>query len=142
MHTSFPGDGFGQMVMAFIAIIFVIIIGTIIFRAVQGLSEWSHNNSQPVLIVPAKVVTKRQNVSVHQHHHHHDNGHVHSHDSTSTQYFATFELEGGARLELQISGRESGLLAEGDTGELTYQGTRYNGFRRLSQSGTGETGTA
>ena len=127
MNTGFPGtgDGIGGLIMAGVIIIFVIVIGAFIFSAVKGVSEWSHNNSQPVLIAPAKVVTKRTNVS--HHHHHHSN---HTHNTSSTQYFATFELEQGERMEFQISGRESGLLAEGDAGELTYQGTRYQGFRR------------
>ncbi len=132
MNLGFPAEGFGQLVMVFIALVFIIVIGAILFRAVKAVSEWSHNNRQPVLIVPAKLVTKRENVTVHRHHHQHGDHHHHSHGSTSTQYFATFELEQGERLEFQISGRESGLLAEGDAGELTYQGTRYQGFRRLN----------
>jgi hypothetical protein len=47
-----------------------------------------------------------------------------------TAYFATFELESGERLEFVLSGRAYGLLAEGDSGTLTYQGTRYHGFER------------
>ena len=33
-------------------------------------------------------------------------------------------------MELQLSGTEYGLLAEGDQGELSFQGTRYLGFER------------
>jgi hypothetical protein len=33
-------------------------------------------------------------------------------------------------MELHVSGQEYGLLAEGDFGSLTYQGTRYLGFVR------------
>jgi hypothetical protein len=118
-------EGLPIVVVVGVVIVFALVIGTFIFNAGRGISEWSSNNNQPVLIVQAKVVTKRTNVSVH--HHHHAN---HTHDSTSTQYFATFELERGERREFQISGREFGLLAEGDAGELTYQGTRYKGFNR------------
>ena len=38
--------------------------------------------------------------------------------------------ESGDRLELRMSGREFGTLAEGDKGKLTFQGTRYRGFER------------
>jgi hypothetical protein len=33
-------------------------------------------------------------------------------------------------MEFSISGRDYGLLAEGDVGELEFQGTRYHGFSR------------
>ena len=36
----------------------------------------------------------------------------------------------GDRLELRLPGREYGLLTEGDTGLLTFQGTRYLSFER------------
>jgi len=50
--------------------------------------------------------------------------------STSTRYFVTFELENGKRLEFSVNDGEYGMLAEGDSGELTWQGTRYLGFER------------
>jgi hypothetical protein len=131
MPTGFPGEGIGQIIMAIVVLMLVVGIGTMIFRAVQGVREWSHNNDQPVLTVPAKIVTKRHNVSVRRSHHHHGHDHHHhSHGTTSTRYFATFELEGGERMEFELPEREAGLLAEGDRGELTYQGTRYHGFHR------------
>ena len=34
------------------------------------------------------------------------------------------------RMELRLSGTEYGQLAEGDTGRLSFQGTRYLGFER------------
>ena len=49
---------------------------------------------------------------------------------SSTVYYATFQVESGDRMELRMSGREYGLLAEGDRGKLTFQGTRYRGFER------------
>ena len=53
----------------------------------------------------------------------------HSH-SSSTTYFVTFEFESGDRLEFHVSGKEYGILAEGDIGTLTFQGTRYLDFIR------------
>ena len=47
-----------------------------------------------------------------------------------TRYFVTFEFESGDRLELKVDGSEYGLLAEGDCGMLSFQGTRYLGFVR------------
>src|SRR6185503_13874622 len=51
-------------------------------------------------------------------------------NSTSTHYYATFELAGGARREFKMHGSEYGLLGERDKGQLSYQGTRYQGFQR------------
>ena len=39
-------------------------------------------------------------------------------------------MENGERKEFHVSGKEYGLLAEGDSGKLTFQGTRYKGFER------------
>ena len=45
-------------------------------------------------------------------------------------YFATFQFPDGSRLELRVSGRDSGLLVPGDEGDLQWQGSRYLGFSR------------
>ncbi|RDI45801.1 DUF2500 domain-containing protein [Falsibacillus pallidus] len=109
----------------FIGVIFIIVIGGIIFSIIKGISQWSHNNKQPKLTVDAKVVSKRDEVSRHSHNH---DGH--HHHSTSTNYYATFEVESGDRMEFQVDGSEFGMLAEGDKGTLSFQGTRYLGFER------------
>ena len=51
-----------------------------------------------------------------------------------TAYFATFETPAGGRFELPVPARESGLIAEGDTGQLTYQDTRFKSFAPTSIS--------
>ena len=50
--------------------------------------------------------------------------------TSSTTYYATFQVESGDRMELRLSGAEYGMLAEGDRGRLTFQGTRYLSFER------------
>ena len=107
-------------------IMFLLVFGIIIFTFLKGIGQWNYNNKHPVLTVVARVVTKRANTS--RHHHHHDN-HVHS--STSTSYYVTFEVESGDRMEFRVPGREYGMLAEGDLGKLTFQGTRYHSFERI-----------
>lgn len=109
----------------FFVSIFVIVIGTFVVTAVRGISTWNKNNNSPRLTVHANVVTKRNHTSVHRHNH---NGH--SHRTTSSTYYVTFEVESGDRMELQMDGMEFGMLAEGDEGKLTFQGTRYLGFER------------
>lgn len=113
--------GFAQV---FIFAVFAIIIVSFIVAAVKGIGTWHKNNNSPRLTVDASVVSKRQNTTVH----HNNNGTMHT--SSSTTYYATFQFDSGDRLELCVSGGEYGLLAEGDVGELTFQGTRYLGFDR------------
>ena len=97
--------------------VFVIIACAIGFTVIKGIGQGTANNAQPVQQDPSEIVAKRTEVSGGE-------------NSTSTAYFATFELAGGFRKELQISGHQYGLLAEGDYGQLTHQGTRFLGFVR------------
>ncbi|MDD6051629.1 MAG: DUF2500 domain-containing protein [Clostridiales bacterium] len=115
---------FGLFPILFL-IIFALVIGMFVVTAIRGVSQWHRNNHSPRLTVAARVVSKRE--EVHSHHHHQE-AHLHTHCSTS--YYATFEVESGDRLELAVSGEESGMLLEGDQGLLTFQGTRFLGFER------------
>ena len=49
---------------------------------------------------------------------------------TFTTYYATFQVESGDRMELEVDGSDYGMLVEGDMGKLMFQGTRYLGFER------------
>ncbi|MFJ7685910.1 DUF2500 domain-containing protein [Peribacillus butanolivorans] len=122
------GDWLFTVAPIFIGIIFVIIFIVIIVNLFSGLSQWKKNEESPRLSVPAIVKIKRTNVTRNSHLHEHNNN-VHSHGS-STTYFTTFEFESGDRSEFRISGKEFGVLAEGDIGTLTFQGTRYIDFTR------------
>lgn len=115
-----------ELISGIFPIVFILVLGMIVFRMVAGIKEWSHNNGQPVLTVESKVVSKRQHTSRHAHNH---DGHVHHHSSTA--YYATFEVQSGDRMEFQVGANEYGLMAEGDIGRLTFQGTRYHGFERV-----------
>lgn len=106
----------------FISIIFLIVIGGIVFTVFNGILQWSKNNNSPILTVPAKVVTKRSNTSG-------GSGNTSAH----TTYYVTFEVQSSDRLELKMNGRDFGLLAEGDFGLLTFQGTRYQTFERQNK---------
>ena len=131
MNFSPFGSGFDAMfsIIPVIVVVGVILVfGMIILRMIKGGVEWSNNNSSPILTVDAIIVAKRMAVSRHNHINH-DN-HAMNHHSSSTTYFATFEVESGDRMELKVKGQEYGLLAEGDVGKLTFQGTRYKGFER------------
>lgn len=103
-------------------LIVALIVGLALFAILQVLIQWHSNNQQPVLSVTAKVVTKRTRVR--------GFGSGNGTGSTRTYYYCTFETSTGERQEFRVSGREYGQLAEGDSGTLTYQGTRYQGFQR------------
>lgn len=107
------------------SIVFLLIIGVIIFTIIKGIAQWSHNNAQPVLSVTARVTGKRAHTS-----HHNNMVNNNMHHSTSTSYYVTFEVESGDRMELRVPAHEYGMLAEEDFGKLTFQGTRYLDFER------------
>ncbi len=129
MFTPFGGFDFMFSFMPILVVAgFILVFGIIIVKIVQGGITWNKNNNSPVLTVTAKIVTKRAAVS--SYHHHHAGNMHHGHHSTHTTYYATFEVESGDRMELTVPSTEYGLLVEGDTGKLTFQGTRYKGFQR------------
>ena len=129
MSAGFGMGGFDSLMFTiapiFIIVIFVAVVGMLVVTAVRGAAAWSKNNDSPRLTVSAQVVTKRTSVTSHRHL---DDGIGHS--TASTHYYATFQVESGDRMEFAVSGPEYGLLAEGDQGNLTFQGTRYLSFER------------
>jgi len=124
---------FGGIMFTIVPIIifigFIFVFGTIIVRSVQGAKQWKKNNASPVLTVDATVVTKRIDVN----HYHHDAGTDNmSHMSSHTTYYVTFEVASGDRMEFEVDNNGYGMLVEKDIGKLTFQGTRYMGFERIS----------
>lgn len=118
-NTAFIGD---FMIIPFIlTFVMIIVVFIIIFGRI--FSQWRSNNKAPRLSVEAKIVAKRTHIG----------GRTRSssvHTSAYTNYYATFEVESGDRMELLIPINEFGLLIEGDNGILTFQGTRYISFER------------
>lgn len=106
-------------------VIFLIAAVMIVVTLIRGISQWNSNNHSPVLTVEAMVTSKRQEVS-----HRHSNQDTMDTYTNFTSYYATFQVESGDRMELGVSGTEYGMLAEGDMGRLTFQGTRYLSFER------------
>jgi hypothetical protein len=106
------------IVPVFIGIVCLLLLG----QMIRAGAEWVRNNNMPVESVPARVVAKRTETW--------GGGGHHSHRRVSTNYFVTFELKSGDRMEFNLYGKDYGLLVEGDEGTLTYQGTRYHGFDR------------
>lgn len=127
--------GFGVFEVLFV-VVFVIVLGTFLVTAVKGIGTWNKNNHSPRLTVSAVVVTKRTEVSHMTHANAGDPTGAHGfHTTSSSRYFVTFEVESGDRMEFSVDGAEYGMLAEGDRGHLSFQGTRYLSFERGNKDG-------
>jgi len=109
----------------------LLIFGMILFTFISGIRTWNKNNNSPRLTVEARVAAKRQNTTHHNEPVGGDTSGTHGyHTTTSTSYYVTFEVESRDRMEFSVYGKEYGMLAEGDEGKLTFQGSRYLGFER------------
>lgn len=112
-------------------IMFILIFTIIVFTFVKGIATWFKNNNSPRLTVSARIVAKRQNTTHNNQPNTGDISGAHGfHTISSTSYYVTFQVDSGDRMELSVSGSEYGVLAEGDKGQLTFQGTRYLTFDR------------
>lgn len=87
-------SGFDALFSILFPLVFLVVLGMILFTVVSNLRTWGKNNASPRLTVPATVVAKRTNVS----RHHTDNTMSH----TFTTYYATFQVESGDRMELSF----------------------------------------
>ena len=118
-------SGMPPVMIAIIAVFAALLLG--VFG--RALFIWMRNNNSPRETVEARVVTKRMKVQGFGRTMAGSGTAMHTMGgSTYTHYFVTFELEKGKRMELGVKDSEFGMLAEGDQGTLTYQGTRYLGF--------------
>ncbi|KWX78454.1 hypothetical protein AMQ84_09530 [Paenibacillus riograndensis] len=115
-----------------IPIFLAVVIGIIAVSAGRGLQQWNRNNKSPIMTIPARIVSKRSEVRQQQLQDDSNNS------RTSTTYYLTYESDRGERMEFKVDGNEYGMSAEGDRGILTYQGTRYHGFRRQPHYSTAE----
>lgn len=109
-------DSFFTTLVPILAILMpILVISLIVYSSVK---QKRYNDSQPRLDVQAKIIGKRTKVT--------------GHDHARTHYYITFQLNTNDRIELELNGEEYGMLVEGDMGELTFQGNRYLGFKRLN----------
>ncbi|RKP56847.1 DUF2500 domain-containing protein [Cohnella endophytica] len=100
-------------------ILITLVVGTFLFIIVKGLRIWLRNNASELRTVNCFVVDKRTEVW---------GGSGDS--SATTNYYVTFEMDDRSRIELPVHGKQYGMLASGDQGALTYQGTRFKEFKR------------
>ena len=124
--------GWFDMIFSFLfPILFLLFIGMFLWMLFRNVRTWNKNNHSPRLTVPAAVVAKRTEVSHSSTANAGDVTGAHGYStSTFTSYYVTFQVESGDRMEFSVGGSDYGLLAEGDIGKLSFQGTRYLGFER------------
>lgn len=114
---------FGDIFSIIFPIMFVLIAGVIIVTIFKEIKQWNNNNKQPIIPIDVIVVAKRGHTT----HHHNNNTHT---SSNSTTYYITFQFSNRERIELRVPSCEYGLIAEGDNGTLTFQGSRFISFKR------------
>ena len=123
--------GFDMLFSIQFPILFLVVLGMILYTIIGNISTWNKNNHSPRLTVPATVVAKRTDVSHSSSANAGDMSGAHGYDtSTFTSYYVTFQVESGDRMEFEVDGSDYGLLVQGDIGKLSFQGTRYLGFER------------
>ena len=104
------------------AVPFVVFAALFIWIILRHIITAAKNSASPVAAEKAAAVAKRQMTA----------GGFNG--GYSTSYYVTFEFSGGERTEFSVKGKEYGMIAEGDTGILSYQGTRFISFERTKQS--------
>ena len=119
MYTGFGSPFWGEPSFGIMGVIvplfFLLFAGVFIAILVKNIGQWNRNNHSPKLTVEAKVIAKRSHVWG---------------DHSHTDYYITFEVESGDRMELEVPDNRYGYLIEGDTGRLQFQGTRFLDFER------------
>lgn len=106
-----------SMILLAILVAIAILLGIPVLVAVLRVARrWSIEKRSPLARAEARVVDKRTELAGGR--------------PSDQRYYVTFEFASGRRLELDVPGRESGMLVVGDQGTLAWQGPRYLGFAR------------
>ena len=107
-------------------IMFVTIFIIFVSILLSSLARKKQDDASPRLTVSAQVVSRRTEL-------------LRSAGSRNmdmaigtgrTDYYVTFQVESGDRMEFQVEGTQYGMLVEGDRGQLSFQGKRFLDFTR------------
>lgn len=124
-------SGYFNITRVFVFLMFGITFAIIIFAIIRAVSQNAKNNNSPILTVDATVVTKHVSVSHHNSAVAGDITGAHGfHTTYFNHYYVTFQVESGDRIMFSVNANEYGMIAEGDVGRLTFQGTRFLDFQR------------
>ena len=127
MDTFFTTAGMGPVQILMMVVPIVVIVALIAGTAAANLRRWHKNNTAPQQELKARVAEKRTSV-----------GGRHEEQviapGYACWYYATFEVENGDPLELELTEQQYGRLNEGEEGILKVQGTRYLGFEKAGNA--------
>jgi hypothetical protein len=116
LNFTFSMLRFGRLfILAAVTAIVLIVV-------LRRKKEDAANNAAPVQNVQARIISKRTETE--------GMAGMEYGGMLTTKHYVTFEAPDGSRLELPVQGDQYGMLAEGDTGVLAFQGTRYLNFER------------
>ena len=93
---------------------------TVIAMLVRRGGTWLNRENNLRAETPAVVVAKRSCIV------------RDAEEQPYTQYYVTYQLASGERVELKVSGELYGMTVEGDQGLLAYQGREMLGFDRVT----------
>lgn len=127
MDTFFTTAGMGPVQILMMVVPIVVIVALIAGTAAANLRRWHKNNTAPQQELKARVAEKRTSVGGR------DEGQVIA-PGYACWYYATFEVENGDPLELELTEQQYGQLNEGEEGILKVQGTRYLGFEKAGNA--------
>lgn len=113
----------GGFMPFFIKVLFLVVGAIMLTKVAAGTAQYLKNNKSPVETHTVTAVAKRTKASQMA-------GTPDMPPMATTDYYVTFEFSDGSRREFHMKGRLYGLVAEGDTGNLTFQGTRFLEFNR------------
>lgn len=89
-------SGFDALFSILFPLVFLFVLGMILFTVASNLRTWSKNNASPRLTVPATVVAKRMNISRHHTANAGDMTGAHG-CSQHERYYLLCDLSGGKR---------------------------------------------
>lgn len=110
----------------FFFLMFAVVFVTIIVTAVKMVRDKGKDNPTQEREEEAQVVAKRAEGS--------STAHQEDAPTVDTACCVTFRLKSGEQVEFQVSDAAYSQLAEGDSGTLTFRGSRYLGFARAAEA--------
>lgn len=127
MDTFFTTAGMGPVQILMMVVPIVVIVALIAGTAAANLRRWHKNNTAPQQELKVRVAEKRTSVGGR------DEEQVIA-PGYACWYYATFAVENGESLELELTEQQYGQLNEGEEGILKVQGTRYLGFEKAGNA--------
>ena len=127
MDTFFTTAGMGPVQILMMVVPIVVIVALIAGTAAANLRRWHKNNTAPQQELKVRVKEKRTSVGGR------DEEQVIA-PGYACWYYATFAVENGEPLELELTEQQYGQLNEGEEGILKVQGTRYLGFEKAGNA--------